>query len=83
MARPAEMKLIRQSGRRLRYLPHNIQLKPYPVGILVSWEDNETEYFRTLDPSGPDYHVVLHDGDCASAEMALLHNRTGKLPPTS
>lgn len=82
-ARPAEMRFIRQIGRRLRYLPHSIKLKPYPGGILVSWEDNETESFRTLGPSGPDYHVVLHDGDCASAEMALLHDRTGKLPPTS
>jgi hypothetical protein len=51
---------------------------PYPGGILVSWEDNETESFRTLGPSGPDYHVVLHDGDCANAEMALLHDKTGK-----
>ncbi|OKP06059.1 hypothetical protein PENSUB_6510 [Penicillium subrubescens] len=63
-------------GRRLRYLPHSIKLKPYPGGILVSWEDNETESFRTLGSSGPDYHVVLHGGDCANAEMALLHDKT-------
>ncbi|CEJ61879.1 hypothetical protein PMG11_10395 [Penicillium brasilianum] len=78
IARPAEMKFMRQIGRRLRYLPHSIKLKPYPRGILVSWEDNETESFRTLGPSGPDYHVVLHDGNCSSAEMALLHDRTAR-----
>jgi hypothetical protein len=57
--------------------PHNIQLKPYPGGILVSWEDNETESFRTPGPSGPDYNVVLHDDKCANAEMAL-HDKAGK-----
>ena len=77
-ARPAEMKFMRQIGRRLRYLPHSIKLKPYPGGILVSWEDNETESFRTLGPSGPDYHVVLHDDNCANAETALLHDKAGK-----
>ncbi|KAJ5455483.1 uncharacterized protein N7458_003747 [Penicillium daleae] len=74
-ARPAEMRFMREIGRRLRYLPHSIKLKPYPGGILVSWEDNETESFRTLGPSGPDYHVVLHDDNCVNAETALLHDK--------
>jgi hypothetical protein len=42
-ARPVAMKFMRQIGRRLRYLPHSIKLKPYPEGILGSWEENETE----------------------------------------
>lgn len=46
--------------------------------MLVSWEDNETEAFRTLGPGGPDNHVVLHEGNCASVEMALLHEKAGK-----
>ncbi|CEJ62597.1 hypothetical protein PMG11_11094 [Penicillium brasilianum] len=66
---------MRQIGRRLRYLPHSIKLKPYPGAILVSWEDNETEAFRMLGPSGPDYHVVLCDDNCANAETALLHEK--------
>ncbi|CEJ62517.1 hypothetical protein PMG11_11014 [Penicillium brasilianum] len=74
-SRPAEMKFMRQIGRRLRYLPHSIKLKAYPGGILVSWEDNETESFRTLGSSGPDYHVVLHDDKCANAEAGLLHDK--------
>ncbi|CEJ61860.1 hypothetical protein PMG11_10377 [Penicillium brasilianum] len=69
------MKFMRQIGRRLRYLPHSIKLKPYPGGILVSWEDNEAESFRMLGPNGPDYHVVLHDDNCANTEMALLHDQ--------
>jgi hypothetical protein len=69
---------MRQIGRRLRYLPHSIKLKPYPGGILVCWEDNETQTFRTLAPSDPDYHVVLHDDNCANAETALLHFTAGK-----
>ncbi|KAF3399844.1 hypothetical protein F1880_008366 [Penicillium rolfsii] len=73
--RPAEMKFMRQIRRRLRYLPHSIKLKLYLGGILVSWEDNETESFRTLGSSGPDYHVVLHDDKCANAETALLHDK--------
>jgi hypothetical protein len=76
-SRPAEMKFMRQIGRRLRYLPHSIKLKPYPGGILVSWEDNETESFRTLGSSGPNYHLVLHDDKCANAETAL-HDKAGK-----
>ncbi|OKP03201.1 hypothetical protein PENSUB_6905 [Penicillium subrubescens] len=56
---------------------HRIKLKPYPGSILVSWEDNETESFRTLGSSGPDYHVVLHDDNCANAETALLHDKAG------
>ncbi|KAJ5904922.1 uncharacterized protein N7473_001838 [Penicillium subrubescens] len=71
-SRPAELRFMRQIGRRLRYLPHSIQLKPYSGGILVSWEDNEAESVRRLGPSGPDYHIVLHDDKCANAEMALL-----------
>jgi hypothetical protein len=78
--RLAEIKFLRQIGRRLRYLPHRIKLKPYPGAILVSWEDNETESFRTLGSSGPDYHVVLHDDKCANAETALLHEKAGKWP---
>jgi hypothetical protein len=74
----AEMIFMRQIGRRLRYLPHMIQLKPYPGGILVSWEDNETESVRRLGPSGPDYHVVLHEDNCANSGTALLHDETGK-----
>ncbi|OKP11866.1 hypothetical protein PENSUB_2597 [Penicillium subrubescens] len=74
-SRPAEIKFMRQIGRRLRYLLHSIKLEPYPRGILVSWEDNETESVRTLGPSGPDYHVVLHDDNCANAETALLHDK--------
>jgi hypothetical protein len=77
-ARPAEMKVMRQVGRRLRYLPHSIKLKAYPGGILVSWEDNETESFRTLSPNGPDYHVVLHNDNCANVETTLLHDKAGK-----
>jgi hypothetical protein len=50
-ARPAGMKFMRQIGRRLRYLPHSIKLKPNPGGILVSWEDNETESCRTFGSS--------------------------------
>jgi hypothetical protein len=69
---------MRQIGRRLRYLPHSIQLKPYSGGILVSWEDNEAESVRRLGPSGPDYHIVLHDDKCANAEMALLLHHAGK-----
>ena len=71
---------MRQIGRCLRYLPHSIKLKVYPGGILVSWEDNETEAFRILGPRGPDYHVVLHAGIYASAETALLHDKAGKWP---
>jgi hypothetical protein len=35
-SRLAELRFMRQIRRRLRYLPHSIQLKPYPGGILVS-----------------------------------------------
>jgi hypothetical protein len=77
-SRPAEIKFMGQIGLRLRYLPHSIKLKPYPRGILVSWEDNETEAFRTLGSGGPDYHVVLHEGNCASAETAFLHEKAGQ-----
>jgi hypothetical protein len=79
-SRPAEMKFMRQIGRRLRYLPHSVQLKTYPGGILVSWQDNETESFRTLGPSGPDYHFALHDDNCANSETTLLHDKAGKWP---
>ncbi|CEJ62611.1 hypothetical protein PMG11_11108 [Penicillium brasilianum] len=74
-SRPAEIKFMGQIGLRLRYLPHSIKLKPYPRGILVSWEDNETEAFRTLGSGGPNYHVLLHEGNCASAETAFLHEK--------
>jgi hypothetical protein len=77
-SRPAELRFMRQIGRRLRYLPHSIQLKPYPGGILVSWEDNEAESVRRLGPSGPDYHVVLHEHNCANSGTALLHDEAGK-----
>jgi hypothetical protein len=77
-ARPTEMKFMRQIGRRLRHLPHSIKLKAYPGGILVSWEDNDTEAFRTLGPNSPGYHVVLHDDNCVNAETALLHDKAGK-----
>jgi hypothetical protein len=53
-SRTAEVRFMRRIGRRLRYLPHSIQLKPYPGGILVSWEDNETESVRRLGPGGLD-----------------------------
>jgi hypothetical protein len=72
------MKFMRQIRRRLRYLPRSIKFKPYPGGILVSWEDSETESFRALGPSGLDYHFVLLDDNCANAEMALLHEQSGK-----
>ncbi|OKP14517.1 hypothetical protein PENSUB_13968 [Penicillium subrubescens] len=74
-SQPAEMKFIRQIGRRLRYLPHSIKLKPYPGGILVSWEDNKAESFRMLGPNGPDYHVMLHNDNCANTKTALLHDK--------
>jgi hypothetical protein len=77
-SRTAEVRFMRQIGRRLRYLPHSIQLKPYPGGILVSWEDNETESVRTLGPSSPDYHVVLHEDNCANSGTGLLHDEAGK-----
>lgn len=77
-SRPAELRFMRQIGRRLRYLPHMIQLKPYPGGILISWEDSETESVRRLGPSGPDYHVVLHEDNCANSGTALLHDEAGK-----
>jgi hypothetical protein len=76
-SRPAEIKFMRQIGRRLRYLPHSIKLKAYPGGILVSWEDNGTEAFRILGPSGPGYYV-LHDDNCANAETALLYENAGE-----
>jgi hypothetical protein len=31
-----------------------------------------------LGPNGPDYHVVLHDDNCAKTETALLHDKAGK-----
>lgn len=34
-SRPAEINFMRQTGRRLRYLPHSVNLKPYP-GVLWS-----------------------------------------------
>ncbi|KAB8225113.1 hypothetical protein BDV33DRAFT_198956 [Aspergillus novoparasiticus] len=71
----AEIQFMHQIGRRLRYLPHSIKLMPYPGGILVSWEDNETEAYRTLGSSGPEYHVVLHDDNCANTETALIHDK--------
>ncbi|OKP09785.1 hypothetical protein PENSUB_4826 [Penicillium subrubescens] len=58
----------------MRQIDHRIQLKPYPGGILVSWEDNESESVRRLGPSGPDYHVVLHEDNCANSGTALLHD---------
>jgi hypothetical protein len=36
------------------------------------------EAFRMLGPSGPDYHVVLSDDNCANAETALLHEKAGR-----
>lgn len=77
-SRPVDINFVREIGRRLRYLPRSINLKPYPGDILVSWEDNETKAFRTLWPGGPDYHVVLHEGNCTSVETALLYEKAGK-----
>jgi hypothetical protein len=77
-SRPAEIKFMRQTGRRLRYLPHSVNLRPYPRGILVGGEENETEAFPTLGTGGPDYHVVLREGNCASVEAALLHEKAGQ-----
>ncbi|KAF3399921.1 hypothetical protein F1880_008484, partial [Penicillium rolfsii] len=64
--------------RRLRYLPHSVNLKLSPRGILVGGEENETEVFPTLGTAGPDYHVVLRKGNCASVEAALLHEKAGQ-----
>ncbi|OKO94068.1 hypothetical protein PENSUB_11880 [Penicillium subrubescens] len=77
-SRTAEVRFMRQIRRRLRYLPHSIQLKPYPGSILVSWEDNKTESVRKLGPGGPDYHIVLHEDNYANSGTALLHDEAGK-----
>ena len=80
MSRTTENGILRQIRHCLRHMPHSIMLKPMPQnkGLVVTWEDNETESFRKSCRSRVAYHVVLHEERCASARSELLHGDAGK-----
>lgn len=73
-----EMRFMRHIRRLLRYMPHSIKLLTHKGGLLVTWEDDETEAIRQLGRGGPEYHVVLHEEKCSTFEPELLHTKAGK-----
>ena len=80
MSRAIENGVLRQIRHRLRHMPHSIASGQMPQikGLVITWEDNETESFRKSCRSRVAYHVVLHEERCASARSELLHGDAGK-----
>lgn len=73
-----EMRFMRHIRRLLRYMPHSIKLVTHKGGLLVTWEDEETEAIRRVSRGVSEYHVVLHEEKCTSVEPKLLHPIAGK-----
>lgn len=80
MSRTTKNGILRRIRHRLRHIPHSIMLKQMPQikGLVVTWEDNETESFRKSCRSRVAYYVVLHEERCASARSELLYGDAGK-----
>lgn len=64
---------MRHIRRLLTNMPHNITLTPSHHGLVVIWEDNETESFRKHEFGGAAYHVILHEEKCTRMKRELLH----------
>jgi hypothetical protein len=69
---------MHQIPRLLRYMPHQINLTPSEGGLMVAWEDNETELFRKHGLGGAAYHVINHEHSSTSMKRELLHSDPGK-----
>ncbi|KAJ5318288.1 hypothetical protein N7476_004708 [Penicillium atrosanguineum] len=76
-----ENALLRKIRNILRFMPHNIKVMTTAMvgGLMITWEDNETQSVRNYTAPRCLYHVILHDENCPHGRTQLLHGAAGML----